>query len=152
VNDKIFQKARDYAFLLLKFRLRSEKELSQRLKNKKFSSGVIKKVISFLKEKSFLDDQEFARSWINCRSKKPFGPRRLRQELRLKGVDQDIIESELARITEAYPEEELVLRLARKRFEKLSDIEPLKAKQRIYAYLLRRGFSIDVIRDTLEQL
>ncbi len=152
MNDKIFQKAKDYAFLLLKFRLRSENELAGRLKQKKFESAVIKKVISFLKEKAFLDDQEFAHSWISSRAKRPFGARRLRQELRLKGVDRDIIEAELARMSEVYPEGEVVSRLAGSRFEKLHGIEPHKAKRRIYEYLVRRGFSMDIIRDTLEQL
>ncbi len=152
MNEKSFEKAKNYAFLLLKFRLRSEKELFYRLTRKKFEPAVIKKIIAFLKEKGFLDDNEFARSWIASRAKRPFGPRRLRQELRLKGVAKDIIETELAKISAVYPEEEVVGRAARIRFEKLRGLEPAKAKRRIYEYLLRRGFSPDVIRDALEQL
>jgi regulatory protein len=75
------EKARAYAFLLLKFRPRSELELSQRLKRKKFSQEIVFKSIAFLKEKKFLDDDCFARNWINSRIKKPLGLRRLRKEL-----------------------------------------------------------------------
>jgi regulatory protein len=152
VNSEAFQKARDYALLLLKFRLRSERELFCRLKQKRFDPRVIKEAISFLKDKGFLDDAEFARSWISSRAKKPLGPRRLRQELRLKGVDKEIVDTELSRLNQDYPQQEIVARIARTRFEKLRGLEPDKAKRRIYEYFLRRGFSIDVIQDALEQL
>ena len=152
MSDKTFEKARDYAFLLLKFRLRSENELALRLKNKKFPPEVIKKVVSFLKERDFLNDKEFARAWVASRAKKPFGARRLRQELGIKGVDKDIVEAELKLMAQDYPEGEIVPRLARIKFEKLHHIEPLQAKRRIYGYLLRRGFSVDAIRCALEGL
>ena len=54
------QAAKEYAFLLLKFRLRSEKELAQRLRQKKFSETIIQDTLTFLKDKQFIDDQIFA--------------------------------------------------------------------------------------------
>lgn len=152
VTDKHFQKARDYAFLLLKFRLRSEKELLHRLKEKKFQVQVIHKVILFLKERKFLDDREFARAWVASRASRPLGPYRLRQELKLKGVNQDIIDEELERLEGGSPEAETVSRIARVKFEKLCAREPEKAKRRIYEYLIRRGFSSSNVRDALENL
>ncbi|MFA4984026.1 MAG: regulatory protein RecX [Candidatus Omnitrophota bacterium] len=152
MTDKSFQKARDYAFLLLKFRLRSEKELSCRLKEKKFQAPVIREVISFLKERRFLDDREFARMWVASRAGRPWGPCRLRQELRLKGVSQEIIDEELQRLQENFPEAETVSRIARSRFERLCGREPEKAKRRVYGYLIRRGFSPASVRDALENL
>ncbi|MFA5096766.1 MAG: regulatory protein RecX, partial [Candidatus Omnitrophota bacterium] len=79
-RTEAFEKAREYAFLLLKFRLRSENELVQRLRRKKIPAETIKEVISFLEEKKFIDDNVFARAWLSSRLKRPFGLRRIRQE------------------------------------------------------------------------
>jgi len=146
-----FDKARDYAFLLLKFRLRSESELVQRLKLKKIPEETIKEVVSFLKEKKFIDDNVFARVWVNSRLKRPLGFRRIKQELRQKGIDKEVIETEVGKI-KGYSEAETVLELAKERLDKLKAVEPATAKRRVYAYLARRGFSPEVIIDTLNPL
>ena len=145
------QKARDYAFLLLKFRLRSEKELYERLRKKKFDQGVIKEVLAFLKERKFIDDNLFAKSWIESRLKKPFGLRRLTQELKLKGIEKEIIDNRIQEAKEGYSEADIVKRLAGMRFKKLKNIEPQKAKMRVYGYLLRRGFSPEIVSDAITQ-
>lgn len=146
------QKARAYAFLLLKFRLRSEKEILRRLKRKKFPEGIIEETVAFLRQKRFLDDSLFAKAWIDSRLKRPLGLRRIRQELKLKGVERQIIESQIQARTEHYSEEEIVFEIAREKLNKLKSVEPQKAKRRIYGYLLRRGFSPEVIIDVMGRL
>jgi len=143
------QKAREYAFLLLKFRMRSEKELTERLQRKKFSDAVIGETLTFLKEKKFIDDSDFARAWVADRLKKPFGMRRIRQELKSKGIADSIIACRIDEVKKDYCEQELVERIARERFPKIKGVEPQKAKSRLYAYLLRRGFSPDVIMNVV---
>ena len=145
-------KARAYAFLLLKFRPRSEKELYERLKKKNFGEGVTKNTISFLKEKKFIDDEDFARAWIDWRLKRPLGLRRIEQELRQKGIDKEIIRAQIEVSRKDYREEDIVLKLAQERLGKLKDLQQKKAKQRILSYLLRRGFSTEIVIDTLNQL
>jgi len=146
------EKARGYAFLLLKFRLRSEKELALRLRQKKFSEAVIQETIHFLKEKEFIDDRVFAQGWVASRLKRPFGLRRIRQELALKGLDKEVIEEALERVKEHYSESEVISQLAEQRFSRLKDIEPQKAKARVYAYLMRRGFSPDTVGEIVNTL
>ena len=146
-----FDKARDYAFLLLKFRLRTEFELIQRLQKKKFSVETANEVVAFLKEKRFIDDNVFAKAWLNSRLKRPLGLRRIKQELRQKGIDKAVIETEIGKV-KGYSEAETVLELAKERLGKLKTIEPVKAKRRVYEFLLRRGFSPEVVIDVLNQL
>lgn len=150
-RTEFFAKARDYAFLLLKFRLRSENELVQRLKLKKIPEDTIKEVVSFLKEKRFLNDNFFAKAWINSRLKKPLGLKRIKQELRQKGVAKEIIEEETAKVND-YSEGQIILDLAKTRLNRLKGIDQLSAKRRVYAYLARRGFSPEIVIDTLNQL
>lgn len=147
-----FEKARDYAFLLLKFRPRSEKELYQRLKKKRFDDGIIRETLAFLKEKGFVNDTNFSRAWIESRLKKPLGLRKIKQELRQKGITKEIIDRQLQDLKKNYFEEEIVRRVAQARMGRLKDIDPRKVKSRIYAYLLRRGFSPDIVIDVINQL
>ena len=143
------EKARAYAFLLLKFRLRSVKEIHGRLKIKGFEEGIIKETVSFLKDKGFIDDRLFAKSWIDSRIKKPLGLRRIEAELRLKGISKEIIDSLISETKKNYCEPDLVAKIAKERLEKLKGIEPQKAKRRVYAYLVRRGFSPETVIDTI---
>lgn len=151
-NREALEKARAYAFLLLKFRLRSTQELRQRLRQKKFAPEAVEETLDFLQEKSFIDDRVFAKAWVSSRLKKPLGITRIRQELRLKGVDNKIIESELNRARKGYSEGEVVLELARLKFAKLKGTDIYKAKQKVFQYLARRGFSSEAITDALTQL
>jgi len=146
------EKARAYAFLLLKFRLRSEAELLERLKLKGFSEELSQSTVNFLKDKEFIDDRVFARGWVASRLKRPFGLRRIKQELAAKGLNKEIIEGSLAQAKEGYNESQIVSELARQRFSRQKGIEPQKAKMRVYAYLLRRGFSPDTVSDIIKQL
>ena len=144
--------ARAYAFLLLKFRLRSENELKVRLKQKGFSEELSQDTVNFLKDKEFIDDRVFARGWVASRLKRSFGLRRIRQELVQKGLDKEIIDNSLSQVKEHYNESQTVSQLAQQRFSKLKGIEPLKAKARVYGYLMRRGFSPDISSEIVKGL
>ena len=150
-RTEVFNKARDYAFFLFKFRLRSENELIQRLKLKKVPEETIKELVAFLKEKKLIDDNIFAKAWISSRLRKPLGLRRIKQELRQKGVDKEIIESQSSGVTD-YSETDTVLDLAKRKLNILKGADQVIAKRRVYAFLLRRGFSPEIVIDTLNQL
>jgi regulatory protein len=146
------EKAREYAFLLLKFRLRSEKELAGRLKQKGFSKELCQQTVNFLKDKQFIDDRVFAKGWVSSRLKRPFGLKKIKQELVQKGLGKEIIEETFAQAKEDYDEGNIVRQLAEQRFSRLKGVEPLKAKARVYAYLMRRGFSSDLIVAVINKL
>jgi regulatory protein len=151
-NDlELLEKAIQYSFLLLKFRQRSEKEIRERLKRKKFALQVIEKTIEFLKEKNFLDDESFAELWLESRINS-LGPRRLKQQLRLKGIDDNIIEAQLKKIIQDHPESQRIEEIIKDKLNKFKGIDSHKAKRRIYAYLIRHGFSPDAVIDGVSQI
>lgn len=150
--DFELEKAKNYAFLLLKFRPRSEKELALRLKKKRFDERIIREITAFLKDRDFINDTEFSRAWIEARLKKPLGPRRIEEELRQKGIDREIIESQLEAVKSDYPEKEIVAKISRQKIKQLKGVKTHKKKQRIFSYLLRRGFSYTVVMDAVNNL
>lgn len=151
-NNKSFQKARKYSFLLLKFRERSQREIIERLRSKKFDAKVITETVFWLKEKNFINDNLFAKSWIESRLEKNFALRKIAQELRLKGIDSKIIEEEINKASIDYSETEEVRKVALKLFNNLKGIEAKKAKGRLFSALIRRGFSPEIITEIIEQI
>jgi regulatory protein len=148
----VLEKAKAYAFLLLKFRLRSEQEIRGRMKQKKFPPEAIGATIDFLKQKKFLDDEAFTRAWVDSRLKRSLGLRRVKNELKLKGVKASVIEQSVDAVKETYSEDEAVADLIRRKLQTMKGLDIQKAKQRIYAFLIRRGFSPDVIVDNFNTI
>jgi regulatory protein len=146
-----FEKAKAYAFLLLKYRQRSRQELAVRMARKKFDPQLIEKTLLFLEEKGFIDDALFTRAWAGERLKKNLGIRRLRNELALKGIAKAVIERELGAVTRSYDETAVVNGLVEEKLLKLKSLDPQKARGRIYGYLIRKGFSPDTIMDALNR-
>lgn len=145
-----FERARSYAFLLLKFRPRSEKELLERLKKKKYPGEVIRRVVLFLKGKNFINDTDFTRLWIDERLKRSFGFRRIKQELIQKGVSKEIIGRQIDKFSQDYSEEEVVQGLAAIKLSKLKGIGQEQARNRVFSYLVRRGFSPEIVTEVVE--
>ncbi len=145
-------KAKEYAFFLLKFRLRSEHELMQRLKQKGFAEESCREAVDFLKDRNFIDDRVFAKGWVAGRLKRPFGLKRIKMELLQKGLAKEVIEDAFAGMKAGYDESAIISQLARQRFSRFKGIDLIKAKQRVYGYLMRRGFSPGLIRDAVDKL
>ncbi|MDD5043933.1 MAG: regulatory protein RecX [Candidatus Omnitrophica bacterium] len=145
------QKALSYAFLLLKYRLRSEAEMRSRLKKKKLPDDIIEAAVGFLKDKDFINDRNFARLWLESRIRRSSGLRKIRQELKLKGIREELIKETVGAL-EDYDEESVVLTLAKKRLALLKGVAVEKRRQRLYGWLLRRGFSLDTVIEVLNKV
>jgi regulatory protein len=148
--ERSLPKARDYALRLFKIRMRSEKEVRDKLKLKKYEADVIDKTVEFLKKAYLLDDALFARLWVASRLKKPMGLRRLEFELKLKGVPREDIDEALANAQKDYDEGSVLQGLIQAKMKKMKTLAPDKKKARLYAWLLRRGYSSDAIRDAMQ--
>ncbi len=151
-KGKLLVKARNTVFRLLKFRLRSEKEIREKLKAKKLPDPVTKQTIAYFKNLDLIDDHRFAKDWTSSRLKKPFGINRIRVELKKKGIDPETIEETVKEATEKYDELEVVTQLAQYRASKYKSIDPKKIQQRVYGFLLRRGFNMNVIIKALKTI
>lgn len=106
----------------------------------------------FLKDKDFINDTCFTQAWIESRLKKPLGLRRIKEELRVKGIESEIIDDQIQEIKKSYCEEEIIAKIAKVRLSRLKGIEPQKARQRVFSYLLRRGFSPEIVIDAIGRL
>ena len=139
--------------MLLRHRPRSVYEVRNRLKLKGYDDVLIEDIVASLKRSGDLDDEKFAKLWIDSRMHmNPAGDVVLKYELKGKGVSDSIIEAALNEKSEKYDEYELALSMAKDRFERLKKLDRRKATKRVYDFLLRRGFKYDNIRRVVESL
>jgi regulatory protein len=143
-------KAVDYAANLLSYRPRSTKEIRERLLKHSFNDVVADAAIEKLLGLGYLDDRAFARFWIEDRNRfKPLGRRALSFELRNKGIEQAIIQELLEEIVD---EGGGAYEAALKRVRQMRGTTKREFKQKIGAFLQRRGFGYEAVNGALNQL
>ncbi len=139
----------NYSLKYLSFRARSTKEIKDYLLRKNFVERTIDAVIDKLNELKFLNDEEFAKLWIESRQKhKGKSKFVLKTELRIKGVNDEIIEPLLK---EAQEDFETAKNLFDRKKEKMKGLSPGEFKKKIVAFLQRKGFSFEIINKLLKE-
>lgn len=144
--------AKKAAFNLLSYRQRSRKELKERLLRKDYKKQIVETVINILERLDYLDDKEFALSWVKDRITKGFGPYRIREQLREKGIANKIIEEALTKEYDSQLEYDLAKKLATKKKSRYSDKDYRERKYKLSKVLERKGFSFEVINLVLDDL
>ena len=157
---KLYQRALEYALM----RPHSQKEMRDylkkktlskavRVKNKKtgeyqtkvkegFDVSLVEPVLERLIERGYVDDERFARLWVENRSvRKGISQKKLRLELQTKGISQDIIEACLSEGVRNEREE--LEKVIAKKAKKYPD------EQKLIQYLLRQGFNYSDVLDAL---
>jgi len=124
-------------------------------------------VIERLVELGYLDDDAFARAWVESRDRaKPRGEHALRRELGLKGVDRSLVDAVLddrrddASVTlgatddaQLSADEAAAERLLAKKLPVLRrEADPRRRLQRAYELLARNGFGPDVCSSVSKRL
>lgn len=143
-------RALDAALHFLGYRPRSESEIRTRLRSKGYAEVIVDQVMARLTELRLLDDRSFAAYWVEQRQgRAPRGRRLIDQELRSKGVSVDAI----ANATEdSVDESELAYSAGQKRANALASLDEREFKQRLGAYLQRRGFDWESIASAIRRL
>ena len=130
-------------------------EVRRRLTTAGYRSDLVEGAIARLTELGMLDDEAFARQWVESRDRaRPRGERALRDELRLKGIDRATVDAILdeRRSMEAEdatpPDRTAAERLIDKHTRALRRIaDPRQRRQRAYALLARNGFDPETCRE-----
>lgn len=149
-SDQAMQKA----LRQLERRPRSVNEIYRYLQRKGFREEICQQVIARLQELGLLNDADFAERWVaNRRTLRYRGERALRAELRQKGIAPALIEAALSSENDDLGEAlraEQAARAVLARYLKHTDW--LTFQRRLGGYLLRRGFTSDLVRSLLLRL
>jgi regulatory protein len=144
-----YEVAHEMALRFLEPRPRSSAELKQQLRKKQVASDVIDQVIARLIDAGLLDDEAFAKYWVENRENfRPRAGRALRFELRRKGLSDAVIKEAIGTIDES----ESAYRAGAPRASRWCRLERREFMEKLGAYLIRRGFSFQVAKDASTRL
>lgn len=146
-EEILLKRARDRALYLLQSQGRTKAEMIQKLQKDGYPDDVIREVMSFLEEYHFVDDSSYTENYIHV-NKSRKSSRQIVFELQQKGVDKDTI----SRMFEEAPinEDDTVRVLLKKKTGGQIPAD-WKERQKLAAFLGRKGFSFDVIQRVLRE-
>ena len=132
------------------YRPRSSAEVRQNLTKRGIAEDLVEQTVARLQQAGLVNDQEFARNWIENRN--TFQPRSrlaLRLELRRKGLSDETIQPVL---DEQVDEQVLALEAARKYTRRLAGLEWPDFRRKLGGFLARRGFSYTTLSPVVSEI
>ena len=132
---------------------RSRKELADKLAKKLVPIEIAVRLLDRFEEVGLVDDEAFARMWVSHRQPgKGLARRALAQELRRKGIDDEVAREVLDEVDPA-DEEAAARRLVRKKLRTLTRVDDTVATRRLVGLLARKGYNSGmayaIVRDEL---
>lgn len=148
---KLYTRALEYVFVRPRSRREMNDYLYRKTRDTRTKTGDVKRGVSKeltarvfdrLDEKGHLDDEKFARFWVENRNlRKGSSMRKIRSELQAKGVESGIIDKVLNESDRDDSSE--IMKIIAKKAKRYPD------EQKLIAYLARQGFSYDDIKRAL---
>lgn len=135
--------ALDKALTHISSSMKTEREIRDFLKKKGYLEDVADYVVGKMKEYGYLDDEAYARAYVQSAAKRK-GKRLIAAELKRKGVCDSAAE---AALSECSAEAESALRVLEK-YLRAKTIDE-KTVRKAYAYLIGKGFDYDTAREAV---
>ena len=149
--EVIFPRGKEKALNLLKFRDRTEAELLRRLTEEGYPQLIIQRVISYVMDYGYLNDERYASNYIKLR-KSSKSRLVLMAELTAKGISKELINQVFATEYEEQeedPEQTAILKAIHKKTQDPSTLNR-EEKQKLMSYLYPKGFSTEKINKALQ--
>lgn len=138
-----FTKARDKALEILSRKSVSKKELSDKLSEKGYDEPIVSDAISELESLGYVDDDAYAGLFLEHCMSKMWGKKKIRYEMKQKGIPDCVIEEKLSQFYEDDILDEIKETVIAKYGNE--DLSDMKTKAKITRYLASRGFDFSLI-------
>lgn len=148
----LFEKYYTLAVVTLTRRPHSEKELRDKLTKKNAPEEIIQRVLQTLREQQFVNDEEFARWWVEQRTRfRPKSDRVIKLELGQKGIAKDIVEQVFSQRGTEELDSTKAKELVERRLPRVVSLPIEEQYQKLAGFLARRGFGWETIKKTLNE-
>ena len=151
-DEDNYIKCKNTALKTIERTYKSEKELVQKLALKGYDDHIINRTINFMKEYNLLNDNNYATMYVKDKSRN-IGKKKIKYSLLQKGIDEEIIESELEKINNDEVKA-IVYEMALKKYKVFSKRENdnYKLTQKLYRFLMGKGYGYDLIKDVVKSI
>lgn len=127
--------------------------MRDKLKTKDVDPEIIDKIIAKLKEKRFINDEEFARMFLESRLRfKPRSERLIKLELKQKGIDPETIEKMINDKGLMINDLESAKKLVEKRIARVKGLPKQEIYEKLGRYLASKGFDWDTVKKSIDEI
>ncbi len=120
---------------------RTRKELAQDLKKKKIEEDIAQNALDRFEELGLINDQTYSENFVSTtHQRRKLGKKALKQQLRSKGVSEEIANQAVSQISED-EEFSAALALALKKIRSIQNDDPQTQIRKIVGLLARKGYS-----------
>ena len=131
-----FEEAKQKAIKYIGISKKTIYEVKQKLNRLGYNQDIIDEVISYLLDIGYLDDNDYAESYIRqCTRLLNYSIFEIKQKLLQKGIKKDIIEEKISFLYDTDYEKKITEKLLS---TKCKNMDPIRIKQ----YLYRRGLKL----------
>ncbi|WDV47793.1 regulatory protein RecX [Clostridiaceae bacterium M8S5] len=135
----------------LSYRLRTKKEMSIYLKEAGYSKQLVDRVVAKLTEMGYIDDLKYCEVYISYYINNKLKSKAVAlSELKNKGVSSDIIRKVLNSVD--IDDTKSLLAILKKKVKNSEQLKDKNYRDKIKAYLYRKGFNLNQINKTINQL
>jgi len=139
-------RAKAQAAHIIGSRALSKRELTKRLVQKGNETADAQTAADWLEEIGAVNDENYAAALVRHYGGKGYGPARVREELRRRGVDRELWDEAMLEMPDA---QETLDQLIQKKCR--GDLSDPKEKKRVSDMLLRRGFAWSDVRSAMSR-
>lgn len=144
------RRAQEKALYLLEYRNYSKRELTEKIARTAASREAAQAAAGRMEELGLIDDRRFGEDYAReLFSRKGYGARRAAQELRRKGLDQELVQELVEKYGSPEQSGENIRRVLEKKYPGWQADE--KVRRRAFAALQRLGYSYQEVREAMGQ-
>lgn len=150
--DEVVTRAKDIILYALTMSPKTRKQLADKLKEKEIPEKAAEEALNKMTEVGLIDDAQFAKSWTYSRhTYKGLSASAIKRELKLKGVDEELINDALETIT-VDNEWERALELAERKAPSTRNLPKDKRVNRLVGMLARKGYSGNIAYNVVKEV
>ena len=145
------KRAKKRCLNLLQKKSYTEYKLREKLIEGLYTQDIVDEAIDYVKSFHYVNDYDYACQYIFYH-KEAESRRKIEEKLSLKGIDRDILNQAFQDSYEEEEQQEIELQQAKKLLEKKNynaETMDWKEKQKVYAFLARKGISSTIIQQAM---
>ena len=146
-----FSRALSYTFLLLKYRSRSEKEISDRLKKKGYLPAIVQQAVKYLQRNKYIDDKIFADEFVTYGFEKGWGPQKISFKLNEFGISQALSDGLISALDFRDKIRSIIHIKSKKNIGRKDVTAFRREKSRLVRVLVGRGFRYNKILKAVDE-
>lgn len=152
MEEENFVKCKNSALRIIERTYKTEKEITDKLREKGYDEKSINRTIDFMEEYNLLNDKKYADMYIKDKIKVQ-GINKIKYNLLRKGVCEEVITDKITNISKD-DEKEGALKLAQKKYNQIINREQDKYKvsQKLYRFLVSKGYDYDCINEVIKKV